>query len=329
MNDQLAKIKHIAPVYLIAFTLTTLVLLAVRWLLSIRFEALNINEDIWEVWLPMFAPWLTVYLSIKSRIQILKFGKENSNGHFGFQMLALLSLVPVLFISQSLLTSATSKLTELDNVYQIIDTRKSRYYTVNDFHVANYYGGSFAFVRTGGRYNEDLDVTLYFAFPITLTEGEHLKPQPKYWYGVRYHKRINNRLSQSEKEEIYDRFYQKSLNKVDDYDFHDLTMLERLPTSEDRDYFLKAVKARTKLEPDSDTVILRPSKDNFEDLNGDKLEWIFYSFGIGITVFLLLLLVPGLDEEEYRRQLKGHKPEGDSFIEFASLLIPNKEYFVS
>ena len=327
MNNELAKFKHIAPIYIIAFSLTVIAMLAARWLLSIQFEILDISEDIWELWAPMILAWISMYFCLRSRLKILHFKNGNGNGPFAFQALAWLSLIPVLMISQSLLTTATSTLSEVENIYDIENISKSRYYKINDFQVANYFGGSHAEVSTSGRYSEHLNIRFYFVFPITKLKDEQLEDTPTYWYGIEFYKQISNRLEQPEKERIYDEFYNDSIEDVNDYNFHDLTMLERLPTSDDKKLFLKAVHARIKTKPKADTIILRPSSEEFEDLNGDSLEWSFYSFGIGIAAFLFILLFPGYDKEEHTRQLSGEKTRGEDYNEFIALLLPTKEHF--
>ena len=327
MSSDLKKYKHIAPVYITAFTLTVLTLLAVRWLLPV--QILNISEDIWEFWAPMVLAWISMHFCLGTRLKILHFKNGNGNGPFTFQVFAWLSLIPVLLISQSFLTTSTSTLTEIDNINEIEKISKSRYYKIKDFQVADYFGGSHASISTSGKYNEHLNIRFYFVFPITKLKGEQIEDTPNYWYGIEFYKQINNRLAQAEKEKIYDDFYEDCIDDVNNYDFHDLTMFERLPTSEDKELFLEAVSAKIETTPHASTIILQPSHEEFEDLNGDSLKWSFYSFGIGIAAFLFILLFPGYDKNEHNKQLNGESAKGDDYNEFAVLLLPTKDHFVA
>jgi len=277
----------------------------------------------------MIVAWLSMYLCLRNRLKILYFKKDSSNRRFAFQFLAWASLFPALLISQSLLTTSTSRLIQISDIYDINETPKARYYNIEKFKVADHFGGSHYSVETSGRYNEHLNIRLYFVFPITSTIDGRLEEKPKYWYGIEYYKQINNRLEQQQKEGIFDRFYSDSVKKVENFDFYDLVMLERLPTSSDKDMFLEAVSARIKTTPESSTIILRPTQESYKDLNGDKLEWIFYSFGIGVFAFLFFLLLPGYDQKEHERQLKGVKSKSEDHSEFLSLLIPQRDHFAA
>ena len=270
-----------------------------------------------------------MYYSLRNRIKILYFKKESGNGHFGFIILAWISLLPVMVISQNLLRTSTSKLTVIENIYEIDKVDKSRYYKIKEFEIASYFGGSHSLVETSGRYGEKLNISFYFAFPIINSKGEKLSKEPKYWYGIYFYKQISSRLEQSEKEDIYDDFYDESLDKVNNYNFHELTMLERLPTSDAKELLLKAVSARLKKKPKSDTIIFKPSKEAFENINGDSLTWSIYSFGIGILVFLVFLLFPGYDDTEHKRQLKGYKTKDSDRGIWINFFIPKRDLFTS
>lgn len=329
MNKEIIKLRYIAPAYITAFTLSVFSLLFVRWLLSIQFEILDIKENIWEIWLPGLLTWIFMHYGLRNRLRILYFENKNGNGHTGFMFLAWASLFPVMMISQNLLTTSTSKLAVIDNIYEIEQVGKSRYYKIKEFEVANHFGGSHALVETSGRYGEKLNISFYFTFPIINSKDETLPKEPKYWYGIVFHKQISSRLEQSRKEAIYDNFYDESLDKVNNYDFHDLIMFERLPTSGAKEQFLKAVSARLKTEPQTGTVILRPSDEAFEDINGDSLEWSLYSFCIGILVFIVFLLFPGYDDKEHKRQLKGYKTKDSDSDIFIDFFIPKRDLFAS
>lgn len=76
----------------------------------------------------------------------------------------------------------------------------------------------------------------------------------------------------AQKEKEYNAFYVQCLGEITRYSFHDLTYFERLPNTEDRDGYLKAVAMRT--NEDFGAVIFEAKHEPFESRNGNKLQWI-------------------------------------------------------
>ncbi len=98
---------------------------------------------------------------------------------------------------------------------------------------------------------------------------------------------INPNLSNEEKEQKYQDFYNECIQKMNNYNFYSLDHFERKPNSDDLQNFLKAIEARTK-QNSNEYIVLVPITESYESRNGNKFAWIFGAFGIGITVFLLL-----------------------------------------
>jgi membrane associated rhomboid family serine protease len=325
----LVKLKYILPIYLVASSVTILMLLVIRWLLSIRFEILDIHEEVWDVWIPMILAGLTMHFSLKGRLKVLYFEENSENKRFGFQCFAWFCLLPAIYISQNLLTTATSKLLELGSANEINQTLKARYYKIDTIKVIKGISGSHSLFETSGRHREHLDFGIYFVFPIDTNVADQIESKPRLWLGIKYSKRVSNRLEPQQKERNFDQFYSDSLKKLEQFNLNDIVMLERLPTSQDKDMFLRAVETAVEEPSSNQIIILQPSYEDFENLNGDKLEWLFYSFGIGVLGFIFILLFPGYDKNEHDRQLSGVEHEKDFKYRTINLLIPEKDYLVA
>lgn len=325
----LVKLKYILPIYLVASSVTILMLLVIRWLLSIRFEILDIHEEVWDVWIPMILAGLTMHFSLKGRLKVLYFEENSESKRFGFQCFAWFCLLPAIYISQNLLTTATSKLLELGSANEINQTSKARYYKIDTIKVIKGISGSHSLFETSGRHREHLDLGIYFVFPIATNVADQIESKPKLWLGIKYSKRVSNRLEPQQKEMKFEQFYSDSLKKLEQFNLNDIVMLERLPTSQDKDMFLWAVDTAVEEPSSNQIIILQPSYEDFENLNGDKLEWLFYSFGIGVLGFIFILLFPGYDKNEHDRQLSGVEHEKDFKYRTINLLIPEKDYFVA
>lgn len=309
-------------------TLGTLIgLTLIRYFLAIELELLDFKREVWEIWIPLALPWVPITIWLRPKFRILIFRKDSDRKQFLFQFLTWFTMGISIVISQMYLTTASGTLQQVANIEELDQKDPNRYYQISSFQVLTSFGTSSTDVRASGKHNQYLNIQIYFTCPILK---DTLSDQPasfKYWYGVSFKKQISNRLSMEEKEREYNAFYGECVDKMNKYAFHDLTYFERLPNTEDRDGFLKAVAARTK--EDIAAVILEPKHEAFENRSGNKLQWIFGSYLIGTIIFLLVLTWPRVSKLELARQLAGKKPKEDDVVDMFKFLIPKRPHFVT
>ena len=320
-------LKHIIPTFLIIAFCTIFGLALIRWLLTIQYEIININEEFWTIWLPIGLPWIPILIWLRPRFRVLLF-RPSFDGNLFFHIISAGTITACLLVSQSYLTTSTGKLQQLSTINDINKVENARYYKLSSFTVAPYFGGSYTDFRTSGKYNETLNINIYFVAPI-LGEAKYYESTHKQWYGVKYKEHISNKLDNEEKERLYKVFFNECVQKMNHYDYYDLDHFERIPTSNDKRQFLKAIEARTNQLTDNSFVILKPIIDRFEDRNGNKFIWIFGSFGIGLAVMLISLMFPAYSETERKKFLQGKKPKQDDLIDMLNYLIPKGEHFAT
>jgi rhomboid protease GluP len=328
METYLKKIRHILPTLLIVVFGTVIGVSFIRWVLCIQFPVLDLKEEVWNLWIPLILPWIPILIWLRPRLRVLTFKKETDNRRVLFQFISWGIMTAMLFASQGYLTTATGKLESIKNIQQIDKAELARYYKIDKFAVAPNFGGSYTDFRTSGKYYQDLNFDVFFVTPILNDTSERLDSKPKYWYGVKYHKQISNKISNEEKEQKYQDFYNECIQKMNNYNFYSLDHFERKHNSDDLQNFLKAIEARTK-QNSNEYIVLVPISENYESRNGNKFAWIFGAFGIGITVFLLLLIWPDFSETERKKFISGKKPKHDELIDMLKYLIPKDQHFVT
>jgi membrane associated rhomboid family serine protease len=72
-----------------------------------------------------------------------------------------------------------------------------------------------------------------------------------------------------------------------------------------------------------------PKSDSFETLAEDSFNWVLGAFGIGTAIWLIMLLIPGLDRGALRKFLAGRPAADNEMKEFLKLFIPQKRVFVT
>lgn len=330
METYISKLKHILPTFLAVTFGTVFGLAFLRWLLCIQFSLLDIKEEIWVLWLPLIFPWIPITLWLRQRFRVLTVKKgDTDKARFFFQIISWGVMTAMLFVSQAYLTTATGKLETISSIKEIDKVEKARYYKLTNFSVATYFGGTYTDFRTSGKYNQYLNFDIFFVTPIIADTSEHITDIPKHWYGVKYKEQISNKISNEEKDRKYKEFYDECIQKMNNYNFHSLDHFERKPKSDDRINFLKAIEARTNQPTDESFIVLEPIQETYESRNGNKLAWIFGSFGIGFGVLLFSLLFPGFSESERKRFLSGKKPRQDDIVDMLNYLVPKGTHFAT
>jgi rhomboid protease GluP len=295
MNTYLLKLKHILPRFFILTLSLIFGLYVVRWYFSIHLGILDLKQEWWDIIFPVFLPFPVVMLGLRSKLKILgsKYVGDPWRMRMGFQYITILMLIPVVAISQAYLTTYTGKLTVLDTVDQIENTEKTRYYNIAHFDVVPSSGGAHSESQTfHKRYSSSTHLYLFFVTPMTSDPLKKLPTVPLCWYGVEFDKDSTAEPSAQERKKEWDTFYQESLVKMENYNFHSLGYFENIPNSAHRDRFLKAVEARIQSPAPADTMILEPHPESFTERNGNKLLWMGGIYASGVLLFLFALMFP-------------------------------------
>lgn len=297
------KVKHIVPVWLTITVVVPAVVLMLRWLLSIRTQATNIDESIWHIWIPLLLTFLPVWFWLRPRLRILRFNKLSDKRRSIFVLVPIISLAGTLICAQSFLVEATSRVTFVKTADDILTAPYSRYYAIEKFSVDRTFNGiysteviarsgRFGFLRTPKR-----DYTLYWTVPFQLRDS--LSTNLKIWYGVTRWNTLTGAMSEAERQYSTNRFYNYSVNELVYYDYHSTKYLKRLPASEERTNFIQAMNTRLRQLSD-DIIILVPAQD-INDRVYSSFFWAIAWYAGGILLFLVLLTWPKINTVELKR----------------------------
>lgn len=326
MKELKEKLKLIyLPSLIIAICFMALYSL-LNWLLFIKTDFINIKEDIVSFWLPFTLPWIPVLIWLRPRIKLLKFKHENTS--FGYQFAAVLMIAIPAIIAQQYLTTATGKLTQLYNISQYEKKELTKYYSLNKYYIDKKNAGIVNTASVSGKHNEDLYLLVYIAMPILNSAADSTKGECSFFLGKKYSKRISNRLSNNEKNELFISFAAESLSEFEETDFQNFVYLEKAGRNDDHTEFEKALKKSMYVRY-TDPVVFTAHHDAFNKRNGDKFGWIFKSFGIGAAAWFLLLLFPNFDGPGLRKFKKGIKTKNNDLKDTLEFFIPRKGFYIT
>ena len=320
------KLKLIFYPFLIVAIGFILIYCALYWVLFIKFDFINIKEDIIEYWLPFSLPWIPVLIWLRPRVHLLRF--KNDNAYFAYQFIATLAISVPTIIAENYLSTATGKLTKLENITQFKKLPRTKYYSLNTYFIEKSSSNFHSAATVSGRYNDKLNYAIYVVLPIRENLLDSIAGPSNYWIGKKYSRQISNRQSESEKQIEYTQFAEETQKDFDNTNFQQFIYLERIGNTYDLDEFRDAVK-KSPLAQNNVPVIFKAINEPYEKRNGESLAWVFGAFGIGSLVYLILLLFPSLKDNALGRSRKGARKADTDLKEMFSLLIPKEGFFAT
>lgn len=322
LSDKLRLIYKPFVLIAIGFVLTYTFL---HWVLFIK-AGIPLKEDIVKFWLPFGLPFIPILIWLRPRIKLLHF--KNDNSSFSYQFLACIAIAIPTIIAQEYLITATGNLTELDNISQITQHDKTKYYSLKNYYIDKQHITTQNTGSVTGKHNEDFNMLIYVAMPILENNADTLKPEQKFWLGKKYNERISNRLSDQEKDDKYKVFAEKSRKEFEETDFSKFTYLEVIGNTDDHDEFNNAIK---KLGQNSiaDNIVFEAKTEPFEARNGKKLAWIFGSLGIGLLAYFIFLLFPKFRETKLKNFKNGKTTKDTDLKEMLDFFIPKEGFYVT
>ena len=290
-----------------------------------------VNEEWIQFFIPMGLVALVAYIWLYPRYKLIK-KKKSGDPAFGFAFIAAFAILPSLVITQTYIDKAVGSLTTADNVWQIDNLPKSKYYILKNCYFDKYYAGTYTDIYVSGKYNNDLNFSFYVALPLFTDAGDTVVILCKSWLGRSYHKTVGNRGTTDEKEKKLADFKKECIDDFYSRDFKQFTYLVRAPKSEKRANFLKAI--RRSVKPSSATAsIFTAETEPFANRTGEKLKWAFISLIAGIAAFGLLILFPAIDGDKLQQYESGAPvmdgDDGESKKVGLSFFIPQGKFFVT
>jgi hypothetical protein len=294
--NYLIKLKRILIPFAIVAWGTLLTLAFIRWWLFLdKHPILELSEDLWQYWIPAIFPWLPILVWLKPRFDTLEYKAGKNHGSWQMQCIAWIGMIAMLIPSQYYLTTFNAKLLEVKNVNEISKQERVRYYRINEFAVYKFIGGVHYTLWKNGKFNQNLDIDIYFVNPILTHKKQFITMTPRYWYGVTFHKRISNLNNQQTKQRRIKAFFDECVKKMQTYDYYKLDYFEHKPASDDRKHFRIAVQYALRKPVNNDFVILQPRKGPLELRGSGKIAWTFGGFAFGVMLFMLALIKPLLE----------------------------------
>jgi membrane associated rhomboid family serine protease len=328
-KNTIQKLKILFIPFLIISFGFCIIYTLLNWLLLTKLQLFSVKEIIVEFGIPFVFPAIPILFYLRQRLKILNLERSNGKSLNDFYIFILWFAIAVpTLIAQSYLKNSTGKLSQIENVSQISKQEQTKYYKIKRFYLDKSTIGVHTSFEVTGKYNNDFNMTLFVVLPIFDKKSNTSNTACKYWLGVKYHNRISNKLEEKEKENEYKQFLKESQDDFDRKDLTDFVYLERVGNSDIGDGYKEALKKCTKFNSEGSTIFIS-NNEPFEKRNGNTFAWLIGTFLIGTIIWLIMILIPKINETELSRFQSGKPSEDKDLKEFIEFLKLREGYFIT
>lgn len=325
MNSLSAKLRIIYKHFVLITIAFILIYTLLHWLLFIK-AGIPLREDLVKLWLPIGLSWIPILLWLRPRINLLHF--KNDNTSFGYQMLACAAMAVPTLVAQEYLATATGSLTRLQTIAALPEHAPTKYYSLDQYVIDTQHIGIQNTTSVSGKYDEQLDMTIYIVMPILKDTDDTSTSSTRFWLGKSYHEQVSNRQSDQEKEYAYQTFAFVTQKEFEQTDFRKFNYLARMGRTDDHDEYNRAIEEVAPGKA-AESVVFEAQTDSFNERNGQKFPWILISLGLGLVVFLIALLFPKFDADKRARFESGSPVKTSDTTETFDLLLPKSGFFIT
>lgn len=300
-----------------------------HWIIFLELELFQLKEIYTNFGIPFVLTGLVAWFVLRPRFKILNLEAKRGNWRDFYSFILWIALTVPVIIAQEYIVSATGKLTELNSINEINKFEKTKYYSVKNYYIdKNAIGVNPAF-DVSGKHNENFNMHIYVALPIFEKVIDTSNVEPAAWLGTEYRKTISNRLEPNEKEHKFQEFMNESQKDFDRKNVSEFVYLDRLRHSDKREGFIEAIKKNPIYKPNE--IVLEAVNEPFEARNGNKFAWIFGSSIISSIIWLIMILIPKIDEQHLHRIKEGEpdKEAQEELKDFIDFLKPKEGYFIT
>lgn len=300
-----------------------------HWILFIKLELFGLKEILTNFGIPITLTGLAAWILLRPKFKILNLEAKRGNWRDFYSFILWLVLTVPVIVAQEYIVTASGQLTEMNSIDEINNIQHTKFYTLKNVYIDKRNVGIHSSFDASGKHNEHFNMHIYVALPIFAKESDTTKSECSAWLGVEYKETISNRLDQSEKERKYQEFAAQSQRDFDEKDVSKFIYLDRIGNSEKKEGLIEAIKKNTLIK--GSQTILVPISEPFDARNGNKLSWIFGSSLIGLSMWLIMLLIPKTDENHLKRIKDGQpdKEAQEEMKDFIEFLKPREGYYIT
>ncbi|HET7732518.1 MAG TPA: hypothetical protein VFK73_01670, partial [Paludibacter sp.] len=254
------------------------------------------HQGIIETFAPLLLCWVPYRLLLYKRLKSYKRAPV-----LVYVMLAGFTVFFPLVLSQDLIKNLTGNVTEIENPSQVVSHPPTVFYRIKNYYADKsraYYtfNANTRQEKIAGGYKESLDLYICYDLPLLNSQADTVIRKPGVRMAIEYRNTIGNSLARSEKDNLIAAF--KSKSKAD-FDQKNLTGFQYFDGEQN---ISQQAQYQQELQSNN-TIVSRPDyylngrHGEIASNNEKLLSGICKIYGFAALVYLLLLLIPRVDEK--------------------------------
>lgn len=282
------KLQLIFPtIFILIFGISFFEIIS-RWIILNYAPSIDFEEETWDFQIPLILSGFALFVFLLPKLKHLVFPEQKKFSKYVFLLLAWIWFIFLIGFIQTYFTTCSDKLINLNRIEDIQKEPPVRYYQLNNGNLARVHTSSFIKFYTSNK-GRRLNMDIYFAIPIFSPGNYFPKLGHPYWFGVKFHKEMANRVSVERKNKMARQFYDECKEKLNSYDIKRVPYLVRKHLSKETKYFLKSIQNRMGVYYPQNTIILQyPYNEDFSERTNNSLRNFFITLFIGTIFFALI-----------------------------------------
>lgn len=253
-----------------------------NWFFVIRTQSNFISADLSNYWLPFSLPIIPVFIFFKFRAKQINI---NTSQLILISLMTSMLIAPATIMLQHYIDASSGSISYLENVGQLPNVKKTRYYCIKNFEINKKYSGIYGKEKCASRTSYDYDI--FIVSPVLINKADTLKN----YYTVWVLKRYNKNFALFGKDDIQKReddFWNVCMNDFDKVNLNEISYFKIAEFNDESADFEKALYKSSKAGK-SGNIFLEPLNQDFENRAENKLLWFIALF---ITGQLLFIFIP-------------------------------------
>ena len=273
-----------------------------HWFLIVNLQLFSLRSEVVNFLIPYLLAGAAVWIVLFRRLKMLRLKARADSWDTFYCFIAWMALATPTFIMQEYMTAAAGRLTTLEQVTDISKVQRTRYCTFDRYYVYTPGLGTYTSCSVTGKHNNTFTIRVYMVLPMYNSEEDAKSKIASVYCGMVRTRNISNRKKTWEKTREVEKFNQECMMEMLAQEAVYYDYWERVSEAERKDYVGALLRS-----PDfnSDAIVLEGRTGAFEARTGHKLAWSLGIAAGGSLVWLVMLLIPGIDKKGLAKLKKG------------------------
>lgn len=292
---------------------------AANWLFVVDGGPVPLDEDLASIWIPFVVAFVLVLAVVHPRLKLLAL-TEKYGAPFLFDLLATAVIAVPAILVQLHIGATAGAFAPVENAARVAVEPQVRFFTLHTACFDRSRAVADIVIADDDDRGDVLSVTFYVAIPACK---DPTFAAANVWLGYTFRETVSNRQSDAAKNAAIKAFAERTDATLNNENFARYRYFERAGSNGTHRALTKVLR---KNKVGGNPVVLIPHAEAFADRGGKYLFWAAISFGAGLLVWQIAVLIPPLRREEDQPEIEEepHQQDGPGFRD---ILIPRRDNY--